>query len=351
MLLLGIGLTAFSSASMASLDPTSKPGTWRFLEDTNYKYAKGSASKLLSMRELIPHHTISITLKENLVDSLTFSIACSSQTATPIFDLRVPSLSVRVMDALNSVAYVRFLVDDNTEISLRGEISGRNRLIFGPLTKAQDDGINLLYKEMQKGTTLKIGLLQGENLKVREYEIPLAGMSQFVDALDKSCKTYKSYYPNQYEFLPDYMGAEPSDAAPKDYSLKKKEKDELVNSAQLFPQEVEQPQPEVVEAEPPVQEVTPPEVIPFTPGGGPVSIGPDGLPIGADGSSLGASSGQPVEQPLGTVNSQPVLIGEDGLPIPQGQQGQANGSVANGENNTSFEPAPEEDSGSMFDIF
>lgn len=351
MLLWGLSLTALSTPIMAAnisgdmgFDRASRAGTWRFLEDSDYSYAKGSASKLLSVKEVVPHHTLSITIQENLVNSFTFRVGCMLQTSTPMFELKMPSLDIRMFDTLNEVAYARFMVDENQEYSLRGEVATRNRLLFAPITKAQEQSINDLYAQMQKGKLLKIGVLQGERAKAREYEIPLDGFTQYVSQLNNSCVTFNRYYQGQHKYLPDYMAKEPEGYAQKNYSLMPKDPNaDLVNSAQILPPKPVEPEP-TPEPAPAPEPQTPPEVIPFTPGGGPVSIGPDGLPIGADGSGLGATSGQPVEQALGTVNSAPVQIGADGAPV---QPGQAPAQPAQG---GEFEPVPQEDS-SIMDIF
>lgn len=339
MLLLGLSLTAFSDVSMASLkdnmgfERASRAGSWRFTEDPLYNYTKYSSSQLLSLREAVPHHTVSINIQENLVDSFSFRVGCMLQTVTPMFELKVPGLAVRMFDTLNDIVYARFLIDENQEFSLRGELIGRSRLVFAPVTKSQERGIADLFKQMQSGKELKIGLLQGEKAKVRVFTIPLDGFSQFTDPLVQSCNSYHQHYRGELKYLPDYMAKEPDGYAPKDYSLKPKEKEVVMTQ-----QEIIVPPTAPVEeapAEPiPVQK---PEVLPFAPGGGPASIGPDGLPIGADGSYVQAKSGQPIEKPLGTVNSAPVQIGADGAPVQPAQ------------NSGGFEPVP--DNGSEIDIF
>lgn len=340
-LLLSLSLGAYSDISMARLgdnmgfERASRAGSWRFTEDPQYNYAKYSASHLLSLREAIPHHSLSINIQDNLVDSYSFRVGCMLQTVTPMFELKVPTLAVRMFDTLNNIVYARFIIDDNQEFSLRGELLGRNRIVFAPVTKSQERGIADLFEQMRKGKELKIGLLQGANTPVRLFDIPLQGFEVYADDLYESCVKFNSHYSGELKYLPDYMAKEPEGYAPKDFSLKPKE-EKSTTTQQVMPQMPQvQEAPQEQAAEPiPVQK---PDVLPFSPDGSPASIGPDGMPIGADGSAYQARSGQPVEQAIGKVNSTPMQIGPDGAPIQSNQ------------NTGGFEPQPQ-DAGSV-DIF
>lgn len=350
VLLLGLSLSATLHVAEARLadnmgfSRASRAGSWRFTEDPNYNYAKYSSSHLLSLHEAIPHHSLSINIQDNLIDSYTFRVGCMLQTVTPMFELKVPGLDVRMFDTLNDIVYARFLVDDNQEFSLRGELLSRNRIVFAPITKSQERGINDIYTQMQHGEELKIGLLQGDRGQVRVYKIPLSGFGEFVKPLNDSCVSFHKNYTGTLKYLPDYMAKEPDGYAPKDYTLKPKPKDDT-DMAQPMVQPQAQPKEEVAAPIPAKK----PEVMPFAPGGGPASIGPDGMPIGADGSAIQASSGQPIEQPLGTVNSAPMQIGPDGAPVNNGA-GKGNGADAgNGASSGGFEPVPQNEG--TVDIF
>lgn len=338
VLLLGVSLSATLQVADARLtdnmgfERASRAGSWRLTEDPNYNYAKYSSSHLLTLREAIPHHALSINIQDNLVDSYTFRVGCMLQTTTPVFELKVPGLAVRLFDTLNDIVYARFLVDDNQEFSLRGELIGRNRVIFAPITKSQERGISDIFTQMQSCNELKIGLLQGDQSEVRVFDIPLSGFNNYVQPLVNSCIGFHKNYQGELKYLPDYMAKEPDGYAPKDYSLKPKPKNETMVMQQTIVTQETKPASEVAEPIPAQK----PEVLPFTLGGGPVSIGPDGMPIGADGSSVQASSGQPIEKPLGTVNTAPMQISPDGTPV--------SGNSGSG----GFEPVPQ---GDNIDIF
>lgn len=332
---LALGVMASSSAQAARDDfetlLKNSPNAWRYHEDVDYKYAQGSPSNTLSLSETVPHHAMTIKVNQNVIDSFTFKVGCMLQSATPLFELRVNSLDIRLYDSVNDYVYARLLVDENQEFSLRGEIVGRNRIIFAPITRTQEKAISDLFLQLREGGELKIGLLQGKNDRVRVFKVPLAGFVEYSDKLLQSCQNYHRYFNGKQQFLPDYMSKEPDGYAPKDYTLVDK-KDDVVDP--FAPKPIEE-EPAVVKKEEPKQEkpeAKKPEVLPFAPGGGPVSIGPDGLPIGANGADVGANKGQNVDKAIGKAAG-PLKIGPDGNPI--GADTKTNGTTdTNNTNNT-----------------
>lgn len=301
-------LVGASAPALAANAYSERPtGVWIYTEDPNYTYAKGSASQMLSIQEAILHHSLAITIKRSLTDQFGFKVGCMVQNPTPLLELNVNSLDIRLFDSINDYVYARFIVDNNQEYSLRGEIAGRSRIIFAPITQAQERSLSDLFLQMREGGTLKIGLLQGERDRVRTYEIPLAGFLDYADRILQSCQSYNQSYHGKQQYLPDYMSKEPAGYAPKDYSLKQVE-DQVIDP---YAPQPEPPAPPVEEEETP--KAPPREVLPFVPGGGPASIGPDGLPVGAAGSVVSTPSGS-AAQSLGTASG-PMQIGPDGMPI------------------------------------
>lgn len=293
----------------------SQQNAWRFTEDRDFSYAQGSPSRWLSINELVLHHTLGIKVNKNMVDSYSFKVGCMLQSATPMFELRVNSLDIRLMDSVNDYVFARFLVDKNQEFSLRGDLVGRNRILFAPITKKQDSSLSDLFLQLREGGELKIALLQGTNGQARVYKVPLDGFLEYADQLLDSCQKYHSYYRSEQKFLPDYMTQEPEGYAPKDYSL-------LPKDPITDPFAPVQPATPESEESPTQVEPDKPDVIPFTPGGGPASIGPDGLPIGNTGANQNVQNGQVAEQSFGTASG-PMQIGADGKPIPANQTNQA----------------------------
>lgn len=320
-------LVGASAPALAANAYSERPtGVWIYSEDPNYTYAKGSASQMLSIQEAILHHSLAITIKRSLTDQFGFKVGCMVQNPTPLLELNVNSLDIRLFDSINDYVYARFIVDNNQEYSLRGEIAGRSRIIFAPITQAQERSLSDLFLQMREGGTLKIGLLQGERNRVRTYEIPLAGFLDYADRILQSCQSYNQSYHGKQQYLPDYMSKEPAGYAPKDYSLKQVE-DQVIDP---FAPQPEPPAPPVEEETPKAQ---PREVLPFVPGGGPASIGPDGLPVGAEGSVVPTQAGS-ANQSLGTASG-PMQIGPDGMPIMNNNnQAAASANAAAGANAT-----------------
>lgn len=330
-----LGVHTATAASFADL-PISKDSRWVMTEDPSYAYSKGSSSRYLTPKEAALRHTLSVTVQEDMVNAVTFKVGCMLESSTPLFELNVSGLDIRIFDSINDFVYARFMVDDNQEYSLRGDIMSSKRIMFAPTTRVQDKNLSDLFLQMREGGQLKIGLLQGENAKVREYTIPLNGFMQYSDQILQSCQSYHQYAGNQQmQFLPDYMTTEPEGYAPKDFTLR--QDDEKVvdpNAPKPAPVVAEAPKPE------PVAEPTPPDVLPFTPDGSPASIGPDGKPIGVHGSAAQTGRvGQSVDQSLGTASG-PMQIGPDGMPI-MNNNGNANGTNDKG-NQSQTQPAPQE---------
>lgn len=345
-----IGLVA--PQAYAADPQVSTNNSWQFAEDPEYSYAKGTASQLISIKEAVLHHTLSIKINRSMIDNFTFKVGCMLQNPTPLLELKVNSLDIRLFDSFNDFVFARFIVDNGQEYSLRGDLAGRNRILFAPVTKNQERSLADLFLQMREGGTLKIGLLQGDSNNVRLYEIPLAGFMDYSDSLIQSCQNFNRAYRGERPYLPDYMAKEPDGYAPKDFSLK--EDEEVIDPYAPKPVVVE----ETVEVS--KKETPKPEVLPFAPGGGPASIGPDGRPIGASGGVDTAKQGSQVDRSLGNAQG-PMQIGPDGKPV------MSNGANTTQDNKATTAPAQapaptepqnelmqengEEQGGGMFDIF
>lgn len=292
------GLSSTASASPADGAFGYHAGRWVLRESPSYVYAKGSSSRYLTPKEAALRHTLSISIQQNVINRFIFKVGCMMESATPLFELNVSSLDIRVFDSINDFVFARFLVDDNQEYSLRGEIISSDRILFVPLTQSQNKNLSDLFLQMREGGKLKIALLQGDRAKAREYTIPLDGFMQYSDEILRSCQSYNQHLQEKMQFLPDYITKEPEGYAAKDYSLKQLDVNVIDPNT---PHKVEEPEPV-----PEIESPKPQEVLLFTPGGGPASIGPDGRPIGVGNS--GGSNGS-----LGTAQG-PMQIGPDGRP-------------------------------------
>ena len=103
-----------SANALASSDiAVSTANSWRFVEDPEYAYAKGSSSKLLSLKEAVLHHALMIKINKNMIDSYTFKVGCILQNPTPLFEIKVNSLDIRLFDSVNDFVFARFIVDNN----------------------------------------------------------------------------------------------------------------------------------------------------------------------------------------------------------------------------------------------
>lgn len=300
---LGVVLSAsFCSNLWAANLPISDQGRWILSEDQDYAYNKDSISHSLTPKEAVPRYSLSINVAQNVINSFTFKVGCMLESATPMFEMRVSGLDIRIFDSINDFVFARFMVDDNQEYSLRGEIMSSDRILFLPSTHGQDKNLSDLFLQMREGGVLKIGLLQGENDRVREYEVPLAGFMQYSDQILQSCQNYHQYSTDPVQFLPDYMTKEPDGYAPKNFSLKQMD-------AEVIDPNAPAPVPVEVEVQTPKPEVqAPPEILPFAPDGGPASIGPDGRPIGAGSHNVNGN------QSFGQAQG-PMQIGPDGRPV------------------------------------
>lgn len=296
----------YLSPAQASIDPISTNNAWKFDEAASYKYAKGSSSQLLTLKEAVPHHTLSIKVQMDMINSFTFKVGCMLKSPTPLFELSVNSLDIRLYDAVNDYVFARFVVDKGQEYSLRGELAGKNRILFAPITKNQEKSLSDIFLQMREGGELQVGLLQGTSNNVRVYKVPLAGFMEQSNQILESCQNFFAATGGQREYMPEYVAKEPDGYAPsKDYNLKETDGDVVDPNA--IKEGPPAPQPAA-----PTPEV--PEVLPFALGGGPVSIGPDGKPIGADGSAMGGRSGGNVDKSFGSAQG-PMQIGADGKPV------------------------------------
>lgn len=335
-----IGL-AVPQACVAS-PQVSTNNSWQFTEDPEYSYAKGTASQLITIKEAVLHHALSININRSMIDSFTFKVGCMLENPTPLLELKVNSLDIRLFDSFNDFVFARFIVDEGQEYSLRGDLAGRNRILFAPITKNQERSLADLFLQMREGGTLKIGLLQGNSNSVRMYEVPLAGFMDYSDSLIQSCQNFNRAYRGERPYLPDYMAKEPDGYAPKDFSLKPEE--EVIDPYAPKPVVVEEKVEEVKKEEPK------PEILPFAPGGGPASIGPDGRPIGAAGGVDTGTNGSQVEKSLGNAQG-PMQIGPDGKPIINGQEPAPIENQAPENQNELMQENGDAQGGGMFDIF
>lgn len=315
----GLSSTAFASPADGAFGY--RAGQWVLREAPSYVYAKGSSSRYLTPKEAALRHTLSITIQQNVINRFSFKVGCMMESATPLFELNVSSLDIRVFDSINDFVFARFLVDDNQEYSLRGEIVSSDRILFVPSTQSQNKNLSDIFLQMREGGNLKIALLQGDRAKAREYTVPLDGFMQYSDEILRSCQSYNQNSQEKMQFLPDYITKEPEGYAAKEYSLKQLDVNVINPNA---PRKIEEPAP----APEPVEPQKPQEVLLFTPGGGPASIGPDGRPIGAGGSG-GSNNGS-----LGTAQG-PMQIGPDGRPTTGAAQPAA-GTNANANTNANI---------------
>lgn len=195
-------------------------GEWFYIEEPELKYAKDHSSQLISIRESMLHQYVAIEVKRAENDQFGFKVGCMLQNPIPLLELTVNSLDIRLFDSINDFVYARFMVDDNEEFSLRGEIEGRTRIIFAPITKSQEERIVKLFQHMRQGHMLNIALLQGEQGKVRRYDVPLTGFLPFADRIESHCQSFNHNYNGTQQYLPDYMSREPNGYAPANFSLK-----------------------------------------------------------------------------------------------------------------------------------
>lgn len=288
----------------------SSTGTWVLNENAAYSAAKGSASKLLSLNEAVPHHKASLKIRPNLISEVTLSFTCVLPSPNASLELRVPSLDIALKDTFQGFAFARFMVDSKQEYSLRGEIAPRGRLVFAPLSQRQKDAMDRLFADLKDGNELKVALLQG-TYEPRLYVFPLEGLTEHLEAVEQDCTTLASaggYDGN--DLVPDYLTYERNDSAPRGYSLKNKPKSE--EPGINIP-----PAPEEIAATVPPAPAQPPAPIPFSGEGGRASIDADGNVIMAlDPAASEEQSNIDSILPDGFgTNNGPMQIDENGMPI------------------------------------
>ena len=270
---------------------------WRIYDSRSYSFTKGSAAKIIELDRTIENRQASITIHNSLTNKFTFKAACMYQSATPAFELHVPTLDISVNDKIRGFSFARFLVDRGREYSLRAQVVAPSRLVFAPITAPQKRALSDLYLQLAEGGKLTIGLLQGKGFKPRIYTIPLEGFLEYSKIVLNDCVRLNSIAQNhrgEVKLLPDYITKEPVDAVEKDFSLKPK-----IPSDGLAKDEEETPAVDSV-VEPAKEEQKEPELKLFTPGGEEASIGEDGKPI----------TETPKEESLGTATE--MAIDSDG---------------------------------------
>ena len=270
-------------------------GMWRLNEDPDYQISKGSPARMLRADRAVLNHEARFTLRQGLVNSFVFRVGCVFKSQIPSFEIDVQPLDIRISDQFNGYAFVRFMVDDSQEYSLRGEYLPPARLIFAPLSKSQEKSISDLFLQLREGGTLHVAILQGERANPRVFSIPLAGFMQLSDAVSRDCVVLNKASGARGAYAPDYVTKEPEDYVTQGWSFKRSEPGDG-----LEPQDNNQLNLSDGQKK---SEESPPEVQLFEPGGGVASIGPDGMPVTEDSSSsaddLGEAQG-------------PMAIGADG---------------------------------------
>ncbi|MCR5536768.1 MAG: hypothetical protein K6F05_05060 [Succinivibrio sp.] len=280
---------------------------WRLNEDPDYAFTKGTPAKIYEVDRRILNHQAKYTLRNSLTNVVSFKVGCVFQSKTPVFELQTQPLDISIQDQFDGFAFVRFIIDNTQEFSLRGEYTPPGRLVFLPLTQSQDKKLSNLLLQMREGGELKMAILQGKNSAPREFTIPLKGFIELSDKVISDCQnlnTKAGSYQGEVKLLPDYLTEEPKDKAPEKYTLKIIPK----NEDGLTPPPPE-PKPEPKPAEEPK-----PETVYFEPGGGAASIGPDGKPLM-----------KPQDESLGKAQG-PMQIGPDGKPVdPAAKDAQSEG--------------------------
>lgn len=274
---------------------------WILEEDNFYSNAKGSASNYLATKERVPHRELVYRVNRGMIDSFSMALSCSQYSQTPTITLRVNSLDIPVQSTLNGRVFARFLVDQNDEIALRGEIKSSGRLVFLPLTKEQDQKLSNLLSQLNKGGKLQIALLQGPVSQPKIYNIDLSGFNALSKNIVDDCKLL-AQYSQKADYLPDYVSSEPKQAAPADYSLK--EQNTIDNPG--MPLNAQMNETTNIEEKQDVE----PIIHDFKPDGSISSIGPDGLPIGVNDSN---NQTKDDNESMGTAT--PMQIDENGMPI------------------------------------
>lgn len=295
IIMLGALSPLCSSAAEVSGWSVGSAGMWRLLEDPDYQVSKGSPAQMVRADRAVMNREARYVRRASLVNTFTFRIGCAFQSKTPVFELDVQPLDIRISDQFNGYAFARFLVDDSQEYSLRGEYIPPARLVFAPITRSQDKSISDIFLQLGEGGVLRIALLQGLNADPRIYELPLTGVMELSGQVLSDCTRLNAASGSRGAYLPDYLTSESAGYAMPKWSLKK-------------PLPTDGLTPPPAPAETPAAEEAAPEVKYFEPGGAPASIGPDGKPIVQNG-----SDGEDPED-LGKTQGA-MKIGPDGMPV------------------------------------
>ena len=287
---LAAGLVSACALAAGSGWEVSNAKMWRLLDKAEFAVNTSVPANFIDRDKIVRHRELSYRFNQGLTTNLNFRVGCLIQSPTPVIDITVSPLDIAITDQFNGYAFARFLVDKETEYTLRGEFYPPARLVFAPMTRLQYRSMNNLIMQMREGKTLKYAILQGYDRQPRLFEIPLIGFVQQVDEVLGDCaRLHESvpYSDTELKFLPDYVSVVPVDAAPAYFTLKGFH----VGSDGLGTEE------DGDEAVAQDYEQSPPDVHYFTPGGSAASIGPDGLPI---------QSGK---------SGREMAIGPDGFPI------------------------------------
>ena len=279
-------------------------GMWRLAEDPDFYFDKGSPARLLRADRAILNRQARFMLRQGLVNVIVFKVGCVFKSKVPAFELGLQPLDISISDQFNGYSFVRFQIDDGQEYSLRGEYLPPARLVFAPLSKAQEKSISDLFLQLREGGKLNLAVLQGENNNPRVFSIPLTGFADLADPVSQDCVRLNAGAGIRTSYVPDYVTKEPAGYVKKGWSIKKPEPNDG-----LTPQDNNEldKKEQTTDAE---NEAETPAVQYFEPGGGAASIGPDGKPLenpsdkgdAEDPSDLGKASG-------------PMSIGADGNPV------------------------------------
>ena len=219
---LALALSPLACAENVSGWSIASEGLWRLSEDPDYSFSKGSPAKMVRSDRTILNRQARFTRRSGLVGTYTFKVGCVFQSKTPAFEISVQPLDIRITDQFNGYAFARFLVDKGQEYSLRGEYLPPARLVFAPLSRAQDRSISDIFLQLREGARLSVALLEGSDNPPRVYEIPLAGFMDLSDEIVKDCARLNRGAGVRTSFVPDYVTKEPKGLAPKDWTLKPK---------------------------------------------------------------------------------------------------------------------------------
>ena len=305
---LSLFMLALPAAAVPAEWTVSPYGAWRLQLSPDFAQGQGSPSRLLTLSEALSHHKLTLRMRQGLTANYSISCACLEQSSVPVLELRVPSLDIALNDQIRGTVFARFLVDSQTEYSLRGEIQPPGRIVFAPVTKSQEQILGSLWLQMLEGGKLQAALLQGKSAKPRTYDFSLAGFAEPAAVISADCAKLFAAAGSTNPYLPDYLTTEPAEAAPEDYSLKPRSADGL---------QPRQPMPEPAPAAEPQPAPQPAPVLEFRPGGGPASIGPDGRPVMSAPPQSAAVSGENADRgdAVGAAPA-PMAIGADGQPAP-----------------------------------